>query len=227
MAKIDRLITESPNYGKQDGNGFFEMDKDRVVEILHLIASTYVYDTKKHFNIDHKNDMKELLCALEYCNEHSDGIVYVLHRTNRDAKRVRENGGWTDAPDDGRNDTEPSRKMAINRPVMMFFRQNGERQIAEDGSNIGWNDAPFYWPVLMTQEYVGTVMYAIDQSKKDMVAVADLSEFYEGIDSQNVLSMTYAGDLEEHFGSEGTEYGVDNAECETRVIKETTASKYL
>ena len=117
--------------------------------------------------------------------------------------------------------------MAINRPVMMFFRQNGERQIAEDGSNIGWNDAPFYWPVLMTQEYVGTVMYAIDQSKKDMVAVADLSEFYEGIDSQNVLSMTYAGDLEEHFGSEGTEYGVDNAECETRVIKETTASKYL
>lgn len=227
MAKIDRLITESPNYGKQDGNGFFEMDKDRVVEILHLIASTYVYDTKKHFNIDHKNDMKELLCALEYCNEHSDGIVYVLHRTNRDAKRVRENGGWTDAPDDGRNDTEPSRKMAINRPVMMLFRQNGERQIAEDGSNIGWNDAPFYWPVLMTQEYVGTVMYAIDQSKKDMVAVADLSEFYEGIDSQNVLSMTYAGDLEEHFGSEGTEYGVDNAECETRVIKETTASKYL
>ena len=57
MAKIDRLITESPNYGKQDGNGFFEMDKDRVAEILHLIASTYVYDTKKHFNIDHKNDM--------------------------------------------------------------------------------------------------------------------------------------------------------------------------
>lgn len=227
MAKIDRLITESPNYGNQDENGFFEIDKDRVVEILNLIASTYVYDANKHFNIDHKNDMKELLCAFEYCNEHSDGTVYVLHRTNRDAKRVRENGGWTDAPDDGHKDTEPSHKKAIDRPVMMFFRQNGARQITEDGSNIGWNDAPFYWPLLMTPKNVGTVMYALDQSRKDKVGVADLSEFYEGINPQDVLSMSYAGDLEEHFGAEGTEYEVEDAECETRVIKETTASKYL
>ncbi len=55
----------------------------------------------KFFNADRKNDIKEMLCALEYCTDKSNGKIYAIHRLNRDMSRIRANGGWIDAPDDG------------------------------------------------------------------------------------------------------------------------------
>ena len=228
VGKIDQLIASSPNYANQDANGFFEIDKDMVVEILKLIESTYVYENKL-FNSDRKNDIKEMLCALEYCTDKSGGKIYALHRTNRNMNRIRENGGWIDAPDDGRTDTRPSRDKAQDAPVIMFLRQNGAVKKDEaTGQNIGWNGASFYWPVLMTQNDIDPVMFAIDQSRKKEVAVVDMSDFLEGIDPKEVLSLTFKGDLEKCFGPEGAEYtDEESISVETRWIKETTASRYI
>ncbi len=219
--KIDSLIENSANYRNQDENGFFEMDKETVVNILKLIESTYVYD-KKYFNDDRKNDIKEMLCALVYCTYKSSDKIYALHRTNRNMSRIRENGGYIDAPDDGRTDTQPSRAKAIDAPVVMFIRQNGEKTI-RNGENIGWNQAPFYWPVLMTQENIEPVMFAIDQGKKGKVAVVEGSDILDGIDPKEVLRLTFKGDLEQAFGKEGEVI----EQQESRSLKETTASKYL
>lgn len=227
MKQIDNMIEKHPNYCHQDENGFFKMQKEEVMEILRLIERTYVYDNDEHFNYDRKNDIKEMMCALEYCTSKSDGEVYVLHRTNRNMNRIRENGGWIDAPDDGRTDTMPSRLKAISTPVVMLIRQNGAKQKNENGENIGWNNAPFYWPVLMTQENIGTVMYALDQKKKEQIAVVDESDFFAGYRKEDILQMTFKGDLELQFGSEGTVYEDGCEELETRQIKHTTASKYL
>lgn len=227
VEKIDKMITESPNYGSKDSDGFFLMDKKTVMEILKLIESTYVYD-EKFYNTDRKNDIKELLCALEYCTSKSDDKVYVLHRTNRNMTRVRANGGFIDAPQDGRTDLAPSRLKAQDIPVIMFLRQNGSKCIdPATGENIGWNNAPFYWPVLLTQENISPVMFALDQGKKNKVAVVDTSDILEGIDPREVLSLTYKGDLEEHFGAEGAEYSDEDCPVETRALKATTASRYL
>ena len=227
VERIDKMITESPDYGNKDSDGFFLMDKKTVMDILKLIETTYVYD-EKFYNTDRKNDIKELLCALEYCTSKSDDKVYVLHRTNRNMTRVRANGGFIDAPQDGRTDLTPSRLKAQDIPVVMFLRQNGSKCIdPATGENIGWNNAPFYWPVLLTQNNISPVMFALDQSKKNKVAVVDTSDILEGIDPNDVLSLTYKGDLEEHFGAEGSEYSDEECPVETRALKATTASRYL
>ena len=70
-------------------------------------------------------------------------------------------------------------------------------------------------------------MFALDQGKKNKVAVVDTSDILEGIDSREVLSLTYKGDLEEHFGAEGAEYSDEDCPVETRALKATTASRYL
>ena len=230
LQKIDELIESAPGFAHKDDNGFFEMDKNRVVEILKLVESMYVFDDKPSINnLDHKNDVQEMLCALEYCTDKSNGKVYVLHRTDRDMGRIRANGGWIDAPDDGRTDTKPSREKAIDAPVLMLIRQNGNKKIDEaTGMNVGWNNTPFYWPVLMTQKNINPVMFAIDQSKKKKMAAIDNSDILEGINPEEVLKMTYKGDLEDRFGKEGTVYTDGKMQPqESRTLKETTASKFI
>ncbi|MCF0186089.1 MAG: hypothetical protein HUJ98_06345 [Bacteroidaceae bacterium] len=222
--KIDSIIELCPHYTAKDANGFFEIDKATVMEILRLIESTYVYGDK-YFNTDRKNDIKEMLCALEYCTAKTDDKLYALHRTNRNMSRIRENGCFVDAPHDGRTELTPSREKAIDKPVIMLFRQNGEKQI-KDGENIGWNNAPFYWPVLLTQENLQPVMYALDQSKKDKIVITDGS-ILDGIDPKDVLKLTFKGNLEDHFGKEGTEYTDEDYKVETRSLKESTASRYI
>lgn len=228
VKEIDSRIVNSKNYANQDENGFFEMSKQEVLEILQLIESTYVYDSK-HCNMDRINDVKEMMCAVEYCADKSADKIYVLHRTNRNMSRVRANGSWVDAPDDGHTDLAPSRNKAQNVPVIMFIRQNGEKYndpITE--KNIGWNNAAFYWPVLLTQSELAPVMYALDQSKSSKVVVVDNSDILAGIDLNDVLKMTYSGDLVENFGKEGRDYSCSkNFPVEIRTIRETTAAKYL
>lgn len=222
IAEIDQLITTAPGYAGAEGEAFFEMNKDVVFDILRRIESTYVYD-KKFFNEDYKNDIRELMCVLQYCLDKSNGKVLILHRTDRNMNRIRENGGFMDAPMDGRNDLRPSRAAAIDKPVLMLLRQNGKKCLDKSGQNIGWNDAPFYWPVLLTQEEINPVMFAIDQSKGGKTAVIDASDILQGIDPNDVLKLTFKGDLEDRFGHEGDV--VDD--FETRALKETTATQYI
>ncbi len=219
IKKIDEIITSAPFYHEKDSDGFFEIDKETVVEILNLIYKTYRY-AEDWNNVDRKNDIKEMLCALEYCTEKSGGKIYALHRTDRDMGRIRENGGFINAPEDGRTDLEPARKKAQDAPVVMFFKEKGKRKKE-------WRGAPFYWPVLLTQENIDPVMYSMSQSRKKKVAAVDLSRFFEDIDPKEVLALTYKGDLEEHFGAEGSEYDGDECPIETRAIKDSTASRYL
>ena len=222
VAEIDDMIAQAPGYAGTEGEAFFEMDKDLVFEILKKIESTYVYD-KKFFNEDYKGDIRELMCGLQYCLDKSDGKVLVLHRTGRTLKRIRENGGFMDAPMDGRTDLKPSRDVAIDKPVLMLLRQDGKKDIDANGQNVGWNDTPFYWPVLLTQEEIDPVMFAIEQRKAGQIAVIGASDILEGIDPADVLKLTFSGDMEVYFGKEGDEIDM----FETRALKQTTASRYI
>lgn len=228
---IDNLIVKSKNYDNKGEDGFFEMNAKEVLDILQLIERTYVYD-QNHHNLDRKNDLKEMMCAVEYCSDKAiDNKIYVLHRTNRNMSRVRANGSWIDAPDDGHMDLAPSRNKAQDAPVVMFIRQNGNKQKDPiTGDEIGWNNAAFYWPVLLTQVELDPVMYALDTNKRQQVVVVDNSSILDGINPDEVLKLTYSGDLEEKFGKEGTDYrslDIIKWPVETRALKGTTASKYL
>lgn len=225
--KIDQLITQSPDYNNQDEDGIFTIDRDLAIEILELIESTYVYDAK-FYNVHRKNDIKEMMCALYRCLETTDGKLFALHRVDRELNRIRQNGAFIDAPDDGRTDLRPARAKAIDKPLLMLIKEKGKKHIDEETKeNVGWNDAPFYWPVLLAQQEVSPAMFAIDQKAKGEVAVKK-SDILEGIDPNEVLNLTFAGDLEMAFGPEGADYSdIDDGPIETRSIKQTTATKFL
>ena len=232
VEKIDAMIISSPYYHEQDDDGFFEMDKELVVEIIEQIAKTYIYD-KEHENAAYKNDLKELLCALEYSTNNGDGKVWALHRTNRNISRIRENGYWVDAPDDGRNDTAPSRQKAVGRPVIMFIRENGsktqdgERWTNSAGEYIGWSGTPFYWPVLVMQNDLKPVMYAIEPDRKKWTSVFPLQEFLGEININDVLRLRVSEYLEETYGPEGTEYNDEEPMTLSRPITENTAKRFI
>ena len=161
--EIDRLITTSPHYKDQDKEGFFEINKDTVVTIIKLIKKTYLYDAY-YQNEDFKNDITHLLCTLEYSLSvaKEKDKLYCWHLTNRNLNRIRDNGGFMDSPEGGSVYIDKARNKAIDSPVITFIKQNGRRNVDSRGVNRGWNDAEFYWPVLMTQKNIKSAVYTID-----------------------------------------------------------------
>lgn len=232
--EIEALITSSPEYANQDADGFFEIDAERAMNILQKIHLTYRYGDD---NIAQKSDMLELISAMHFCSQKAGGKVLALHRTNRNMSRVRKDGTWVDMPADGRTDLAPARALAINEPVLMFFKENGEKRLEiidlkSDGTpikeNFGWNNTPFYWPLLLTQKNIDPVLFAADQKEPGKVVVNDLSQLTKDLDPEDILSLTYKGELEDHFGPEGTNYeSSDNCAVETRAVRDTTASRFF
>lgn len=162
--RIDELVAGCEDYAHvTDDNPFFLMPYETAVEIIHLIDSTFRYG-EEYENEDYKWDSNEMLTALEHATFDTDGMIYCLHRTNRNISRERDRSfastnKWADAPDDGRNDIAPSRAIAVSRPVLMLLGQNGS-------SAQGWRDAPFYWPVLMLQQDLIPGIFTINGNKK-------------------------------------------------------------
>jgi hypothetical protein len=221
MKEIDNLITSAENYSDTSE---FTINKSTAMTILQHIESMYVYDSK-YDNMDHKYDMRELMCTLSHCMSQSDDKVYILHRTDRNMSRLRENGGFIDAPDDGRTDLSPARNLAIDIPVLMLIRENGNRMVY-DNINFGWNDASFYWPVLVTQSNVKPAMFSIEQKANPEVVVYD-NDILKGIESDDVLKLTFKENLTDRFGDEGTIYQAPDYIYETRGLKDTTAALYI
>lgn len=231
IEKIESLIENSPNYFLRDEDGFFEIDKSLVKEILSLIESTYIYDDK-HNNLDHKEDLKELMCMLEYCTSKSGDKLWALHRKDRNATRIRQNGAWIDAPDDGRTDLAPARQIAKDRPVIMFIKEKGESRINAFGENIGWNDTPFYWPVFISQENLDSAMYAFNSKAKEDDIALDVDSMIAGIPSGEILKLTLGFPFVDDngklvFGEIGKDTTEEYKTEEYRSIRTTNAGTYL
>lgn len=232
VSEIDRLITSSSGFQRKDDDGFFLMDRNIVEQILQLIRSTYVY-SKNDGNERYADDMLALESVLSYCMENvADGQLYVLYRENRNMNRIRrENGGFIDAPDDGRTDLEPSKIKAVDRPVLMLIRENGAKNMVDvDWSsrreNIGWSGTPFYWPVLLSQANITSALYVLHEKKVRGREIIDETVILDGISPEDVLKFTYMGHLEEDFGGEGTYLSNDNIYI-SRATKASTAGNYM
>ena len=167
IKKIEDILNK-PQYQNRDSNGFFEIGKAEVLNILELINKTFYRRSKRKTKdqtilsiyedaVDW--DLEEMIASLEYCLQNvADNKLYALVRgvpDIREMSRTRTNGGFIDAPDDGRNDTAPSKAKAIDRPVMMLIKEKGDK-------DKGWHNAPFYWPVLVTQQKLTAAVYSKD-----------------------------------------------------------------
>lgn len=154
---IDVAITSLPNYKNQDQDGIFEVDVKIVIDLLKKVRSTYIYNRPIDNNAGLDWNVQEMIGAIQYATTHTNGKMWMMHRTNRNMSRIRQNGGFIDAPDDGRTDLIPARAKAVNQPLIMFIKENGKQ-------TDGWRDAPFYWPVLVLQQNLTTAFYTSSQS---------------------------------------------------------------
>ena len=149
--KIDADVLNVPDYQNCDADGIFKIDRDLAIDILQRIRSTYIYNRPVDKNIGLDWNVEEMIDILKWALK-DNRQLYCLRRANRQLSRYRANGGFADAPDDGRTDLIPARAKAIDLPLLMLIRENGS-------STQGWRDAPFYWPVLIVQENVRSAIY--------------------------------------------------------------------
>lgn len=95
-----------------------------------------------------------MIAAIEKYIPQDDKVwCYVV--TNRNMSRVRQNGNFVDAPEDGNTDTPVARQFTQGhhaRPFLMLIRENGLK-------NQGWRDAPFYWPALRLPQNIESCIY--------------------------------------------------------------------
>ena len=133
VSSIDQKLQ---SFGKDREH--FIMSKSEAIAILKDIKKTYVYD-KKYQNVNCEWDEDFMIAAIENYAD-AQGQLYGYYRINKSNARMKKSG-FNDAPEDGKNDTAAAKQYAIDKPFLMFMRENGKK-------TDGWNDAPFYWPVL-------------------------------------------------------------------------------
>ena len=151
VSGIDAAIQGVLDYQNRDGDGIFKMDRDLAIDLLRRIRKTYIYNRPIDANEDLEWDVDEMISILEWALDKNTEL-YCLRREGRELCRIRDNGAFANAPDDGRTDLAPARAKAVDIPVLMFIRENGE----EDK---GWRGTPFYWPVLVVQQNVRSAVY--------------------------------------------------------------------
>ena len=148
---IDAAILGVPDYQNRDKDGIFLIDRDLAIDILRRIRSTFIYNRSIDENEGLEWDVEETIGILEWAL-HNDSKLYCLRRENRELSRYRANGGFANAPDDGRMDLAPARAKTVDLPLLMLIRENG-------AADKGWRGTPFYWPVLLVQENVRSAVY--------------------------------------------------------------------
>lgn len=92
-----------------------------------------------------------------YFAERNKKEIYLLIRENRNISKFRENK-YSDAPEDGNDELKIAHELAKTMPVLTLLKQNGE-------SSKGWDDSPFWWPILMLPDETETSIIALDEPK--------------------------------------------------------------
>lgn len=151
---IDTLLQAQPGYVPDQA---FQMDVDVAKNIIKMIRSTFIYDRPVDNNAGLEWDINEMIAPIEYVTQkQKSNTIWVLHRPKaRDMSRVRQNGRFVDAPEDGNTDTPLAKSVATDLPILMLIREKGE-----SGNGKGWRDAEFYWPCLRLPQRMKSAMYS-------------------------------------------------------------------
>jgi hypothetical protein len=127
----------------------------KAIELLKLAYANLEFD-------DETDDDREAhIAALEHLsrtcrNAKFKGKVWLLVARDRDVARYREEGRFSNAPDT-KQQKDLARTKADDVPVLELLRQNGTKAK-------GWNDLPFWWPVIVTPRSAVTSIFATDEA---------------------------------------------------------------
>ena len=211
---IDARLMAMPGYVEDE---FFEVNKYDIYDIIRDIRSTYVYDQKPgqkwgNYGFDWNED--DMIGLLEYCTGSKSDTVMCMVRKGLDMGRIRSNGKFVDAPDTGSTDLKKAHEVAIDKPAIMLFREEGSEAQ-------GWRGTPFYWPVVVAAKNIEPVIFTAGSYVPQYgAAEIDLTDFLKNISNDDVLRLQCSKeDFDEIESGES---------CEVlRAITDATANKYL
>jgi hypothetical protein len=131
------------------------VDIDKAVELLKLAYANFEFDDSTD------DDRAAHIAALEHLSRtckkpELKGKVLLLIAKDREVRRYREEGRFSNAPDT-KQQKDLARDKAEDVPVLMLLRQKGA--LAQ-----GWRDLPFWWPVIVTPRSAITAIFATDEA---------------------------------------------------------------
>jgi len=134
----------------------FEVSVSDLLPILDLIDKSF----EKPFEDGYEDrwDVDEYKAILTHLSnaaqtKEDKGNAFLLVRTGRGLTRIQASGQFSDAPDTAQREGELAKRVAIDLPVLMMIRQNGDE-------NQKWRGCPFWWPVIMTPANTRPTLFA-------------------------------------------------------------------
>ena len=149
LEELDRVISNKIPAGNK--NKPFLIELSLVQSIIDMIYGMLIFEPGWEW------DVKAFKACMEFLSRNTDnkemqGKVWCLVRADRDLSRFKGDGGFSDSPDT-KDETDWSMKTAIDIPILMLFRQNGDKAK-------GWMDSPFWWPILVAPQKTRVVIFA-------------------------------------------------------------------
>lgn len=130
-----------------------------LVELGFALEALELAYSNLDFDEGNDDERKAHIAALEHLSrtcgkQELREKIWLLTAEDRNVARYREEGRFSDAPDT-KQQADQARERAIDLPVLMLLRQNGEEAK-------GWRGLPFWWPVIVTPANAVTSIFATE-----------------------------------------------------------------
>jgi hypothetical protein len=144
QGELGRLIDEE----WRDKGAFFEIDRDRAMQIIEVIAQSLIFD---HVPFEW-DAMRGLIDYYSDIHDGGNGNLYLVAETGRNLNRVKsgDKSGLSILGPALRNIVvDPTR----TKPVLVLLQQEGDK-------NEGWSGHKFWWPLLVAPGNVEPCIFA-------------------------------------------------------------------
>ena len=139
---IERVLNEVEKIDKDT----YLFSLEQAENILSLVYETFVEDEETYRFVS----LNEMLTSLRYFTK--DDKVFCNVYRNLNAAKFKNDLRLEDSPDTGQSHFKRARELAVENPCLMLLQ--------ERGTNAGWNDRAFWWPVLVAPKNVPKTIYA-------------------------------------------------------------------
>lgn len=144
---IDNILKGYNNGGIK---GKYRISVEAAIDIICNIYKSIVIESENCI------DEKAFISLIKYL---SKNYVNIYCGIDREINRIRKTSRYySDMPYNRDNDLRQAKEMAETEPTLMLMKQKGQK-------DKGWNDAEFYWPVLVIQKNVNTSVFTSDLIK--------------------------------------------------------------
>lgn len=156
VEEIDRILDNLCPY--DDFEDPFQIRLESALGLINRIQPTLLMETDEGYDFDWDAARAALTYLSNAATSASNrGNVWCLVRQDRNLSRKVALGSHTvysDAPDTTRTEGAVARRVALDTPMLMLIRQNGQEFPQ------GWRGTPFYWPVIVAQQNIATSIFA-------------------------------------------------------------------